>query len=80
MHWLTVAGAKVLGPLFTHPDYDLIADWGDRLERVQVPTSTYRQGNRWTRTYLGGPKYAKYEVDSTYPLPTRTAAPAAAAG
>jgi len=39
------------------PDYDLIADFGDRLVRVQVKTSTYRlktstyrRNNRWEVT------------------------------
>jgi hypothetical protein len=39
IEWLTLAGARVAKPLFNDPDYDLIADWGDRLERVQVKTS-----------------------------------------
>jgi PD-(D/E)XK endonuclease len=45
MVWLDHAGAIVFKPLFEHPDYDLIADFGDRLERVQVKTSTnFRDG------------------------------------
>ena len=40
MSWLTLAGARVAKPLFENSDYDLIADWGDRIERVQVKTST----------------------------------------
>jgi hypothetical protein len=47
MDWLTRAGADVSVPLFTHPDYDLIADFGGRLLRVQVKTSTYRRLRRW---------------------------------
>jgi hypothetical protein len=39
MQWLTGAGALVAKPLFDHPDYDLIADFDGRLERVQVKTS-----------------------------------------
>ncbi len=31
MDWLVGAGAIVCKPLFEHPDYDLIADFGDRL-------------------------------------------------
>jgi PD-(D/E)XK nuclease superfamily protein len=40
MEWLTLSGALVCKPLFESPDYDLIADWEGRLERVQVKTST----------------------------------------
>jgi hypothetical protein len=47
MNWLSNAGAIVCKPLFENPDYDLIADFGDRLVRVQVKTSTYRRNNRW---------------------------------
>jgi PD-(D/E)XK endonuclease len=50
MTWLVRAGAVVFTPLFTHPDYDLIADFGDRIERVQVKTSTCRRTNRWEVT------------------------------
>ena len=41
--WLTRAGAVVFLPLGHSPDVDLIADFGDRLVRVQVKTSTYRR-------------------------------------
>lgn len=44
MTWLTHAGADVYVPLFTNSDVDLIADFGDRAERVQVKTST-----RWDK-------------------------------
>ena len=37
--WLVTAGATVCVPLLHSPDYDLIADWSGRLERVQVKTS-----------------------------------------
>ena len=47
MTWLVRAGAVVFTPLFTHPDYDLIADFGDRIERVQVKTSTCRRNARF---------------------------------
>ena len=40
INWLFSAGAEVCGPLFKNPDYDLIADFGDRVDRVQVKTST----------------------------------------
>lgn len=39
IEWLTRAGACVFAPVFSSPDCDLIAHWGDRLERVQVKTS-----------------------------------------
>jgi len=39
IEWLTRAGAHVFAPVFSSPDCDLIAHWGDRLERVQVKTS-----------------------------------------
>jgi len=47
MEWLTRAGAVVFKPLFEHPDYDLIADFGHRLDRVQVKTSTCWAKNRF---------------------------------
>jgi Holliday junction resolvase-like predicted endonuclease len=63
IEWLTRAGANVLVPLFHSPDYDLVAELGGRLLRVQVKTSTFTQrrayvvslatrgGNRsWTGT------------------------------
>ena len=40
MQWLVAAGAFVWVPLVSAPDYDLIAQFGDRLARVQVKTST----------------------------------------
>jgi hypothetical protein len=36
--------------MFSHPDYDLIADWGDRLQRVQVKTSSCWREGRWEVT------------------------------
>ncbi len=50
MVWLHQTGAIVFRPLFEHPDYDLIADFGDRLLRVQVKTSTCWRDNRWATT------------------------------
>jgi hypothetical protein len=47
MNCLAGAGAIVRKPLFENPDYDLEADFGDRIVRVQVKTSTYRRNNRW---------------------------------
>ncbi len=37
----------MFAPLFTHPNYDLIADWGNRVERVQVKTSSCWQNDRF---------------------------------
>ena len=42
IEWLTCMGALVWVPLGHSPDVDLLADFGDRLVRVQVKTSTYR--------------------------------------
>lgn len=50
INWLFSAGADVYVPLFTNPDVDLIADFGDRVERVQVKTSTCWRNNRWNVT------------------------------
>src|SRR5262249_20798942 len=47
IEWLVMAGADVFVPLFANPDVDLIADFGDRLVRVQVKTSSYRRNGRW---------------------------------
>lgn len=47
MQWLAEQGAAVFLPVGTHPDCDLIADWGDRLERVQVKTSGFWRRGRW---------------------------------
>jgi Holliday junction resolvase-like predicted endonuclease len=45
--WLTAQGARVSKPIGHCPDYDLIADFGDRICRVEVKTCTsFRQG-RW---------------------------------
>ncbi len=33
--------------MFEHPDYDLIVDFGERIERVQVKTSICRVGERF---------------------------------
>src|SRR5690349_14168905 len=45
--WLTEAGAYVSIPMFNHPDYDVIADWGERVDRVQVKTSGQWHRNRY---------------------------------
>jgi PD-(D/E)XK endonuclease len=47
MIWLSQAGALVAKPLFEAPDYDLIADFGDHIDRVQVKTSTCWAKNRF---------------------------------
>jgi hypothetical protein len=47
MEWLGSAGAKVAFPVGHSPDWDVIAEFGDRLLRIQVKTSQcYRRG-RW---------------------------------
>ena len=45
--WLTSQGARVSKPIGHCPDYDLIADFGDRLCRVEVKTCTRRDRGRW---------------------------------
>ena len=40
MCWLASRGATVLLPVGRSPDYDLVADFGDELVRVQVKTSS----------------------------------------
>jgi Holliday junction resolvase-like predicted endonuclease len=45
--WLTSKGAVVSKPIGHCPDYDLVADFGDRLVRVEVKTCTRKQNNRW---------------------------------
>ena len=42
--WLTSQGARVSKPIGHCPDYDLVADFGDRLVRVEVKTCTRRGG------------------------------------
>jgi PD-(D/E)XK endonuclease len=50
MQWLAEAGAKVAVPVFHSPDWDVIAEFGDRLLRIQVKTTrSYRKG-RWEAT------------------------------
>jgi hypothetical protein len=43
-------GGLVAEPLFESPDYDVLADWGDRVERVQVKTSTCWRNGRYEVT------------------------------
>lgn len=50
MTWLAEQGAKIYIPFGHSPDVDLIADFGDRLVRVQVKTCTYFADDRWRVT------------------------------
>jgi PD-(D/E)XK endonuclease len=50
MTWLARAGAIVCKPLFESADYDLVADFGNNLVRVQVKTSSCWRNNRWEVT------------------------------
>jgi hypothetical protein len=47
INWLFSAGAHVYVPLFSDPDCDLVADFGDHVDRVQVKTSTCWVKNRF---------------------------------
>jgi hypothetical protein len=47
INWLIGAGAVVSVPMFHSPDYDLIADFGGRLARVQVKTSVAWHNRRF---------------------------------
>ena len=47
MTWLAEQGAKIYLPFGHSPDVDLIADFGHRLVRVQVKTTTYFRNGRW---------------------------------
>jgi hypothetical protein len=118
MMWFGARGATVCLPVFHCRDFDLVADWGDGLARVQVKTSTFFHKRRWhvmvctrggnrswsglvkyldpslydylfvlvgdgrrwfiparevtgtAQVLLGGPKYARYEIDPGDPLTT----------
>ena len=48
--WLAFAGAAVAFPIHHTPDWDLIAEFGDELLRVQVKTSTVFRAGRWAIT------------------------------
>jgi hypothetical protein len=50
MGWLVRHGAKVFLPVGHSPNVDLVADFGDRLVRVQVKTSTVDRHGRWDVT------------------------------
>jgi Holliday junction resolvase-like predicted endonuclease len=47
MEWLASQGYGVAFPIGHSPDYDLIADDGDALSRVQVKTSRRHRNKRW---------------------------------
>jgi hypothetical protein len=47
MQWLVSAGACVFVPLVSSPDCDLVAEWEDRIHRVQVKTSTCFRNDRF---------------------------------
>jgi PD-(D/E)XK endonuclease len=47
MEWLVRSGAVVFVPIGHSPDCDLIANWGDRVERVQVKTTSGWRNSRW---------------------------------
>jgi hypothetical protein len=50
LYWLVGHGAHVAIPFGHSPDYDLVADFGERLSRVQVKTSACRYKDRWAVT------------------------------
>jgi hypothetical protein len=47
MQWLTGQGASVAVPFGHSPDWDLVAELGVRLLRVQVKTCIARRNGRW---------------------------------
>jgi PD-(D/E)XK endonuclease len=47
MLWLGGKGAAVFIPVFHSPDFDLVADWGNGLIRVQVKTTALFRNRRW---------------------------------
>jgi hypothetical protein len=83
MNWLVSAGAIVCKPLFENPDYDLIADFGDRLDPSRCDSVFVHAGDgrRWyigaaelggcSGILLGGPRYAAHEIESGEPLEAR---------
>ena len=122
IEWFGSQGIPIFYPLGHSPDVDLIADYGDRLARVQVKTTGRFEHHRWqvmictrggnqswsglTKRFshdrcdelfvlvgdgrrwlipaaevaggngilLGGPKYARFEIDPGRPLPLREVA------
>jgi hypothetical protein len=47
MCWLASRGATVAIPVGHSPDYDVLADFGERIVRVQVKTSSHYRNGRW---------------------------------
>jgi PD-(D/E)XK endonuclease len=47
LDWLAAQGANVSIPFGHSPDYDLVADLGGRLLRVQVKSATFFRNGRW---------------------------------
>lgn len=45
--WHVEQGAKIYLPWGHSPDVDMVANWGDRLSRIQVKTSSYWRDGRW---------------------------------
>jgi hypothetical protein len=50
MEWFASNGAWIFYPIGHSPHVDFVADFGDRLVRVQVKTCTCRYKNRWSVT------------------------------
>ncbi len=50
MLWFGERGAGVFMPVFHCRDFDLIADWGEGLARIQVKTSSCFRNGRWDVT------------------------------
>ena len=50
LYWLVAQGAHVSIPFGHSPHYDLIADFGGQLARVQVKTCARRYKERWSVT------------------------------
>jgi PD-(D/E)XK nuclease superfamily protein len=50
MEWLASKGYGVNFPIGHSPDYDMIADDGEVLHRVQVKTTTQYRNRRWDVT------------------------------
>src|SRR4051812_7067092 len=47
MEWFDSKGAGIFFPIGHSPVFDFIADFGDRLARVQVKTCVARLNGRW---------------------------------